>query len=299
MIALDPRAVARALGGNVSGCDVVAAGPGHSRADRSLSVKLDATAPDGFIVHSFAGDSVGECREHVRAALGLGAGERRSARPTSERWSHRRRTALNKDADYRSALALRLWNQSRDPRGTVVGSYLASRGLRLPDDVAGNVIRFHSALQFDGTLVAGMVALFRDIKTNAPCGIHRTFLDGAGTKLGRQMLGRARGAAIKLDADENATLGLHIGEGLETCLAAWLAGFHPVWALGSASAIGAFPVLAGIEAVTILGETGDGGANRRATQTCAARWIKAACDAFVVVPVVGGDLNDVWRDVAP
>ena len=56
MIALDPHAVARALGGNVSGCAVVAPGPGHSRADRSLSVKLDPTAPDGFIVHSFAGE---------------------------------------------------------------------------------------------------------------------------------------------------------------------------------------------------------------------------------------------------
>jgi hypothetical protein len=296
-MALDPRTVAHALGGNVSGRNVVAPGPGHSRADRSLSVKIDATAPDGFIVHSFAGDSVGECREHVRVALGLGAGERRSARPTSGRWSHRRRTALNEDVDYRSALALRLWNQSRDPRGTVVGSYLASRGLRLPDDVAGNVIRFHSALQFDGRLVAGMVALFRDIKTNAPCGIHRTFLDGAGAKLGRKMLGRAKGAAIKLDANESVTLGLHIGEGIESCLAAWLAGFRPVWAVGSATAIAAFPVLAGIEAITILGETGDGGANHRAAQTCAARWIKAGREAFVVVPVVGGDLNDVW--VAP
>src|SRR3984893_11304738 len=59
MIALDPHVVARALGGNVSGHNVVAPGPGHSRADRSLSVKLDPSAPDGFIVHSFAGDSVG------------------------------------------------------------------------------------------------------------------------------------------------------------------------------------------------------------------------------------------------
>jgi hypothetical protein len=83
MIALDPHAVARALGGNVSGCDVVAPGPGHSRADRSLSVKLDPSAPDGFIVHSYAGDSVGECREHVRAALGLDPRQRRSGRQTS------------------------------------------------------------------------------------------------------------------------------------------------------------------------------------------------------------------------
>ena len=81
-----------------------------------------------------------------------------------------------------------------------------------------------------------MVALFRDIVTNEPCGIHRTFLDIAGRKLGRKMLGGAGGAAIKLDADEDVTLGSFIGEGVETCLAASLGSFRPVWALGSANA---------------------------------------------------------------
>jgi putative DNA primase/helicase len=142
-----------------------------------------------------------------------------------------------------------------------------------------------------------MVAVFRDLRTNSPCGVHRTFLDGAGRKLDRKMLGRARDAAIKLDADENVTRGLHIGEGIETCLAARLAGFRPVWAVGSASAIAAFPVLSGIEAITVLGEVGDGGANHRAARACATRWIEAGRDAFVVAPQVGGDLNDIWREV--
>jgi putative DNA primase/helicase len=295
---LDPRPVARALGGSVSGRNVVAPGPGHSRADRSLSIKIEPAAPDGFIVHSFAGDPPLGCRDYVRAALGLGARERRR-RQSSPRRSPPSTVAPESDADYRSALAVRLWNEGRDPRGTVVADYLASRGLTLPDDTAGKVIRFHPALKFNGTSVVGMIALFRDITSNTPCGIHRTFLDGAGRQLGRKMLGRAGGAAIKLDANDNVTLGLHIGEGVETCLAAWLAGFRPVWALGSANAIGAFPVLPGIEAITVLGEVGDGGANDRAARACAARWMEARRDAFMVVPQVGGDLNDVWREAAP
>ena len=181
----------------------------------------------------------------------------------------------------------------------MVAGYLASRGLALPDDIAGDVIRFHPTLQYNGVPVGGMMALLRDCTTNAACGIHRTFLDRAGNKLDRKMLGRVRGAAIKLDADEAVTLGLHIGEGVETCLAAWLAGFRPVWALGSAGAIAVFPVLAGIEAITVLGEVGDGGANHRAAQGCAARWFEAGREALIVVPQVGGDLNDVWREVAP
>jgi putative DNA primase/helicase len=111
------------------------------------------------------------------------------------------------------------------------------------------------------------------------------------------MLGRAKGAAVKVDADEDVTLGLHIGEGFETCLAARLAGFRPVWALGSAGAIESFPVLPAIEAITILGETDDTGANRRAVRVCAARWIEAGCEAIEVEPLAGGDFADIWREV--
>ena len=142
----DPRAVARALGGIASGRSVLAPGPGHSRADRSLSIKIQPTAPDGFIVHSFAGDSPLVCREYVRAALGLGARERH---PRSSRLSHPIGVP-DDDANRRLALALRLWNEGRDPRGTVVTGYLASRGLTLPNDIIGKAIRFHPALKLNG-----------------------------------------------------------------------------------------------------------------------------------------------------
>jgi hypothetical protein len=55
--AIDPRNLASALGGEVSGDQIRAPGPGHSKEDRSLSVKLDSGAPDGFVVHSFANAS--------------------------------------------------------------------------------------------------------------------------------------------------------------------------------------------------------------------------------------------------
>jgi putative DNA primase/helicase len=288
---------ARALGGEESAGQILAPGPGHSHRDRSLSIKIEPMAPDGFIVHSFAGDPLLECRDHVRAALGLGAPERPHGRSSSRSSSFA--VARGSDADQRSALALRLWNEARDPRGTVVEEYLASRALTVPEDVAGAVIRFHPALKLEGAQVGAMLALFRDIRTNKPCGIHRTFLNAAGRKIGRKMLGRAGGAAIKLDADEEVTLGLHMGEGVETCLAARLAGFRPVWALGSASAIAAFPVLQGIDAITILGEVNDGGANHRAALISSSRWIEAGREAFLVAPLVGGDMNDVWREVEP
>jgi RecA-family ATPase len=65
--------IARALGGEVAGDQVRAPSPGHSAKDRSLSVKLDANAPDGFVVHSFTeGDQI-KCKDYVREKAGLPA----------------------------------------------------------------------------------------------------------------------------------------------------------------------------------------------------------------------------------
>lgn len=72
---MTPQQVAAALGGVVSGREVLAPGPGHSPGDRSLSIKLDSTAPDGMLVYSFAGDDPLTCKDYVRERLGLGRWE--------------------------------------------------------------------------------------------------------------------------------------------------------------------------------------------------------------------------------
>ena len=68
---IDPRNLARALEGEVRGEEILVPGPGHSASDRSLSVKVDANAPDGFVVNSFAGDDPIACRDYVREKAGL------------------------------------------------------------------------------------------------------------------------------------------------------------------------------------------------------------------------------------
>jgi RecA-family ATPase len=70
---LDARSIARALNGEVFAGRVLAPGPGHSAKDRSLSVKVDPDAPDGFLVTSFAGDDPIVCKDHVRQRCGLPA----------------------------------------------------------------------------------------------------------------------------------------------------------------------------------------------------------------------------------
>ena len=141
-----------------------------------------------------------------------------------------------------------------------------------------------------------MLALFRNIVTNEPQALSRTFLDHEARKIERRFMGPVGGAAIKLDADEDVLGGLHIGEGIETCMAARMLGLRPAWALGSAGAIAAFPVLSGIECLSLLREHDD--ANRRAADACAAAWMTAGREVLDVLPKAGKDINDSIKGAA-
>jgi putative DNA primase/helicase len=71
-----------------------------------------------------------------------------------------------------------------------------------------------------------MVCLLRNVITDSPCGIHRTFLDPlTARRIDRKMLGIAKGAAIKFDIP--SAQNLTIGEGVETVLSARAAGKKP------------------------------------------------------------------------
>jgi hypothetical protein len=67
------QSLAHLLGGVVCNGQVRAPGPLHSPKDRSLSVRLDPAAPDGFLVYSFAEDDPIICRDYVREKCGLPA----------------------------------------------------------------------------------------------------------------------------------------------------------------------------------------------------------------------------------
>jgi hypothetical protein len=68
---LTPAQVARALGGEAHGNQVSAPGPGHGPNDRSLSIKIDPTTRDGFIVNTFSPkDDPIACKDYVREKVG-------------------------------------------------------------------------------------------------------------------------------------------------------------------------------------------------------------------------------------
>jgi putative DNA primase/helicase len=299
------RSWAAALCGEVSGNSVRAPGPGHSARDRSLSVTPSIASPNGFLVHSFAGDDSIVCLDYVRARLGLpvfcpGAPQKpapgaRHGAPC-HKGSDKPAKAATESPD-NSKRAMAIWGESRDPRGSLVEAYLRLRRLEFPDDAAGEAIRFHPACWFGTKRFPAMICLVRNIVTNKPQGIHRTALMPDGTavkrngKTFRLTLGPMSGGAIKLDPDDDVTQGLCIGEGVETCLSGRQMGYRPVWAVGLGG-ITKFPVLPGIDGLTIFGERDEKEQNEKAIQKCAGRWLEAGIETLTAWSLVGNDLND-------
>jgi putative DNA primase/helicase len=306
----DLRSIAVALGGVVSGRQVLAPGPQHSPRDRSLSVCLSSDAPDGFLAHSHAGDDWRECRDYVRSRLGLPTWE-----PGDERHQHRTikpayvdrwdfgvvdaeaedRTRSEDDL-VRIEWAQTLWSEAADPRRTTAEDYLRSRALPLPDELAGTVLRFHPECPWRNEntgrtdRIPCLLAAFRSIDDDIITAVHRIRLDQPKRwpKTQRLMLGVVRRAAVKLGP---AGSKLTVGEGVETCMAAAQLGLGPAWALGSAGNISFFPLLDGVKELTILGEAGD--ASARAIKICGRRWRRASRRVFVSRSNVGSDHNDL------
>jgi putative DNA primase/helicase len=266
---LNIKAAAQVLSGDVVGRNrILCPGPGHSRRDRSLSVTfLDG----GFVTHSFAGDDFRDCRDHVKAVLGIDDEPRPIA--ISDNVLH-----IDLDRLGKQRTAADIWAKSVPIAGTLAETYLNSRGL----SYEGDALRFHSGGR-------AMVALITNIVTGEPQGIHRTFLDIDGNRVEKKMLGSAGGGVVRLSEDGAVSSGLGIAEGIETALAT---DFRPVWACLSAGAMKTFPVLPGVEALTIFADHDQTGIE--AANSCGERWHTADREVTLVMPTrAGTDIADI------
>jgi len=191
--------------------------------------------------------------------------------------------------------ALEVWREAIPARRTLAEAYLKKRGLVLPADVDGAAARFIEQTAFrDGEVLVqlpALLTLMRDPITGEPCGVQRTPLAPNAGKhpLGRRMRGRA--GVVMVTPDRAAdTGGLHIVEGFEDALAALAFGYAPVWACMSAGAIERFPLISGVECLTIIADGDEAGVS--AAQACAARWRQAGREVRVK-RVRGGDLAEL------
>jgi hypothetical protein len=145
-----------------------------------------------------------------------------------------------------------------------------------------------------------LLALYQDIESDQPAGIHRIALTPevmAGGKVERRSLGHwPRPRAIKLWP---ATTILYLGEGIETVLAAATrlpyrdgALMQPAWAAGSTTGIHKFPVLPSVQELRLLIDHDGMGA--ACAGFCRDRWEAAGHKVRRLRPPrPGDDFNDV------
>lgn len=201
-------------------------------------------------------------------------------------------------------IALRIWAQAVQPEGTPVEAYLHGRGVALPETCA-RVLRYHPQCPNGTDVMPAMVALIRDPETDEPLGIHRTFLTlngkralgSDGGKLAKKMLGTGRGVVMLSPGlglnGEGPGEFLAIAEGIETALHGLRRWPHiPVWCAMNAGGVAAFPVLRGIEHITIYADNDASGAGMNAARACARRWAAAGRHGAILLP------NETGQDFA-
>jgi len=193
------------------------------------------------------------------------------------------------------------WQAARPIAGTLTETYLASRQLRFTDP-RGRVLRFaaqRARKSPEGEIERhpALLCALRDARTGEQCGIINIYLRPDGSdrlrdKKGKTVTGRAAGAVVMLSAFDEVTRGLILCEGVETGTALFQAEMRPVWACGGTSTLAKFPLLGGIEALTIAADADDPG--RRAAAELADRWRDGDREACIVPPKAGD-----WADPQP
>jgi hypothetical protein len=222
------RLIARALGGEVVGGQVLCPGPGHSASDRSLAVRPSAQSPLGFIAFSHAGDHWPACRDYVLEKLGW-----RSCEPADALRRYQQPPQRDyglKDHERRQhEKAAWLWSRRRPITGTPAEFYLrAARGYSrpiprtlafLPPSKPEHHPAMMAAFGVCNELEPGVVGEPLNVDS-----VHLTLLkpDGSGKAdidRNKLIVGRPHARPIAV-APPNDLLGLAITEGIEDALSA-------------------------------------------------------------------------------
>ncbi len=197
-----------------------------------------------------------------------------------------------------NAEALNAWNLAHPLEGSVAVVYFKMiRRCGLPGH---HCCRFIPSLRHhkSGRSFPCIVSLLTDAVTGEPLSLHKTYLAHDGH--GKAPIEWPRlfwpgppigGGVVRMSPDDQVETGLIICEGLEDGQSLLDYGLAPVWACMSAGLIAKFPVLTGIEALTICADAD--GAGQRAATECKDRWTAAGREVTIAYPHGGAkDFNE-------
>jgi Toprim domain len=194
-----------------------------------------------------------------------------------------------------------IWRET-SPLGREAITYFANRCIDINQVPEHGGLRFHPRCEWPGNITKPcIIGRFTTALSNEPRGILRRPITGEKAIA----LGPMGGCVIRLWPDEAVEQGLVIGEGVETVLSAatriWHRGtlLQPAWAVCVANNLKNFPIVPGIEALTVLVDNDrpdrhDRRAGQDAAAECAARWSAAGREVIRLRPkALGADFNDV------
>jgi phage/plasmid primase-like uncharacterized protein len=221
----------------------------------------------------------------------VGGGIRPHAKPSAKPSAKRDESDEQHNLDRAAAI----WHAA-SPLGPETITYFAKRGINIDQVPDHGGLRFHERCPWDGGTMPAVIGRFTTAIGNESRGIWRRPITGEKPK----SLGPMSGCILRLWADEAVEQGLVLGEGVETTLAAATRITHrgtllqPAWAACSAGNMETFPVLSGIEALTLLVDNDASGAGQKAAAACATRRSAAGREVIRLMPKIeGADFNDV------
>ena len=288
------RAIVAALGGDLypAGRRANIPAPGHSSADRSVSLLLDG---DRLVIHGFGSADWRSVRDHLRD-LGLIDAE---GRLVGGEGSLLRSSSARPDQGARIKAAVRLWEATIPiSEGDLCACHLLSRGIdTLPDRLSD--LRRHPGAPVSVFAPASqarpaLVAAIRD-SSGRLCAVELVYLDPDGRQARRLRLPRKTvgvvppGAAVRLSSPGPVLI---VGEGVMTTLSASARFGLPGWALLSAGNLARWFAPAGVRRVVVAadrGSTGEGAAARLSRRLRA----QGVAASVRVPPEPFGDWNDV------
>lgn len=291
--------IAKALGGRKTGGSWTARCPAHD--DRTPSLSIRDGADGKLLVHCFAG-----CEQAaVLAALrdrGLWATDGRTPCPQPGQTERQQ----GEDTK-RAARALRLWHQARPGAGTMVATYLRSRGILFNNWPTS--LRFHPRCyrpkgdesNFLPPLPA-MLGLVEHVQYG-PIGVHATYLrpDGSGKAAipkcqQRASFGPRRGAAVRFGI-VRPDRWLVVAEGIETTLSVMQSCALPGWAALSEGGVRALRLPREAKLVLICADHDANGIGQRAAHDAADRFLREGRRVRIAMPPANIDFNGILNSV--
>lgn len=286
------RAIVRALGGDLyqNGRRANVPAPGHSSADRSISLLLEG---DRVVVHSFGAASWREVLDDLRRrglidSVGACLHSSGDTGPETAR----------PDQPVRLATARTLWDGgvSTGPQG-LVARHLLGRGILWDpgiEDLLEHPAAALSVYRSGGRIRRAMMAAIRN-PNGAISAVELTYLSANGAQatgllVPRKTVGQVPpGSAVRLRASASEMV---VAEGVATTLSAMTRFERPGWALLSAGNLARWRAPEGVADVLIAADRGPAG--ETAAETLFASLSACGVHAAIVLPAAPwGDWNEV------